>query len=89
MRKEGYARAAQVEREGDGNPLKSLAAKEGAKRIRSETDRRVDQVVTEANKRADQVVAEAKKRAEQAVAEADKRSGQGTDAIEGQTDKVR
>ncbi len=89
LRKEGYARATQVEREGSGNPLKAVAAKEGAKRIRKETDKRADQLAAEANKRADQLVAEANKRAEQALSEADKRSAQGTGAIEGQTDKIR
>lgn len=89
VRKEGYDRAAQVEREGAGNPLKAMAAKEGAKRIRSETDKRADQLVAEANKRADQAVAEAKKRADQTLSEADKRTEQGTGAIEEQTDRIR
>ncbi|MDH3201354.1 MAG: AsmA family protein [Myxococcales bacterium] len=89
VRKEGYARAAQVEREGAGNPLKAIAAKEGAKRIRSETDKRANQLVAEADKRAKQTVAEARKRADQTLSEADKRSGQGTGAVEKQTDKTR
>ncbi len=89
VRKEGYARAAQVEREGAGNPLKAMAAKEGAKRIRSETDKRANQLIAEADKRAAQAVAEARKRADQTLAEAEKRSGQATGAVEKQTDKVR
>jgi hypothetical protein len=89
LRKEGYARAAQVEREGAGNPLKAIAAKEGAKRIRGETDKRANQLIAEADKRAAQVVAEARKRADQILSEADKRSGQATGAVEKQTNKVR
>ncbi len=89
VRKEGYARAAQLEREGAGNPLKAIAAKEGAKRIRSETDKRANQLVAEADKRAKQTVAEARKRADQTLSEADKRSGQATGAAEKQTDKMR
>ena len=89
LRKEGYARAAQVEREGAGNPLKALAAKEAAKRIRSETDKRANQLVAEADKRATQLLAEAQKRADQMTAEAAKRSEQGTGAARKQTDRIR
>jgi AsmA-like C-terminal region len=88
-RKEGYARAAQVEREGASNPVASIAAKEGAKRIRSETDKRADQLIAEADKRASQLVAEARKRAAQTLAEGAKRSDQATEAVEKQTDKAR
>ncbi|MGB8331567.1 MAG: AsmA-like C-terminal region-containing protein, partial [Polyangiales bacterium] len=88
-RKEGYARATQVEREGAGNPVASIAAKEGAKRIRAETDKRADQLVAEADKRANQMVAEARKRAAQTLSEAAKRSDQATESIEAQTDKAR
>lgn len=85
LRKEGYARADQVEREGAANPLTKLAAQESAKRMRRETDQRVDQLIREADRRADQAVAEAKKRAAQAVEEAAKRSEQATEAAEKQT----
>jgi hypothetical protein len=85
LRKEGYARADQVEREGAGNPLTKIAAQESAKRIRRETDQRVEQLKREADRRADQAVAEAKKRAAQAVDEAAKRSEQVTEAAEKQT----
>lgn len=90
IRKEGYARADQVEREARGNPLAEIAAREGAKRIRSETDKRVDQMIDEANRKADQAVAEARKRAESLVAEAEKKSEQATEAAEQQTtDRIR
>jgi hypothetical protein len=85
LRKEGYARADQVEREGAANPLTKIAAQEGAKRIRRETDQRVDQLTREADHRADQAVAEAKKRAAQAIDEAAKRSEQATETAEKQT----
>ena len=88
-RKEGYARAAQLEREGAGNPLKSIAAKEGAKRLRSETDKRANQLIAEADKRANQALAEARKRAAQMESEAAKRGDQATGAVEKQTDKAR
>jgi len=88
-RKEGYARAAQLEREGAGNPLKAVAAKEGAKRIRSETDKRANQLISEADKRANQAVAEARKRAAQLESEAAKRGDQATGAVEKQTDEAR
>jgi vacuolar-type H+-ATPase subunit H len=90
LRKEGYARADQLEREAKGNPLKELAAKEGAKRIRSETDKRVNQMIAEADRRADQAVAEAQKRASQLVAEAESKSQEAAKAVEGQSsDKIR
>jgi len=89
VRKEGYARAAQVEREGAGNPLASIAAKESAKRVRSETDKRADQLLAEADKRANQLVAEARKRADQTTSEAAKRSNQATDAAGQQAEKIR
>jgi vacuolar-type H+-ATPase subunit H len=90
VRKEGYARADQLEREAAGNPLKEIAAREGAKRIRSETDKRVDQAVNEANRRADQVMNEAQKRAADLLREAAARSKQGTEGVEKQTsDKIR
>jgi vacuolar-type H+-ATPase subunit H len=85
LRKEGYARADQVEREEAANPLTKIAAQESAKRIRRETDQRVDQMIREADRRADQAVTEARKRAEQAVEDAAKRSEQATEAAEKQT----
>jgi len=88
-RKEGYARAAQVEREGADNPLTAMAAKEGAKRIRRETDKRADQLIAEADKRAKQLITEAQKRVAQTLSEAAKRSDQATDSVEKQTDKAR
>lgn len=90
LRKEGYSRADQLEREAKGNPIKELAAKEAAKRIRSETDKRVDQMIAEADKKADQAVAEAQKRASQLIDQAQSQSEQATKAVEGQTtEKIR
>ncbi len=90
IRKEGYARADQVEREAAGNPIAEIAAREGAKRIRSETDKRVNQAIEEADRRADQAVAEAKKREAALIQEAATRSEQATDQVEKQTsDKIR
>jgi hypothetical protein len=88
-RKEGYARAAQVEKEGEVNPLAKIAAREGAKKIRQETDKRADQIIAEADKRADQLVAESQKRAADMLAEATRQSDQGTEAAEQQTDRLR
>ena len=88
-RKEGYARAAQLEKEGEVNPLAKIAAREGAKKVRQETDKRADQMIAEADKRADQLVAEARKRAADMLAEAARRSDQGTEAAEQQTDRLR
>jgi hypothetical protein len=88
-RKEGYARAAQVEKEGEVNPLAKIAAREGAKKIRQETDKRADQMIAEADKRANQMVEEAQKRALEMLTEATKRSDQGTEAAEQQTDRLR
>ncbi len=88
-RKEGYARADQLEQKSAQNPIAAIAAKESAKRLRIETDKRTKQLVSEADKRASQAVDEARKRAAQMVSEAAKRSDQTTGAIEGQTDRVR
>ena len=88
-RKEGYARADQLEQKSAKNPIAAVAAKESAKRLRTETDKRAKQLVSEADKRATQVVDEARKRQTQMLSEAEKRSDQTTKAIEGQTDKVR
>jgi len=88
-RKEGYARAAQVEKEGEVNPLAKIAAREGAKKIRQETDKRAAQMIAEADKRADQLVAESQKRAADMLAEAIRQSDQGTEAAEQQTDRLR
>ena len=65
VKREGYKRADQIEKGGQGNPLKARAAKEAAKGIRKETDRRAAQLTQEADKRADQVEREAKKRADE------------------------
>ena len=90
VRKEGYAGADQVEREAAGNPIAEIAAREGAKRIRSETDKRVNQAIEEADRRADQAVAEAKKREAALIKEAAIRSQQATDQVEKQTsEKLR
>jgi len=88
-RKEGYARAAQVEKEGEVNPLAKIAAREGAKKIRQETDKRAAQMIAEADKRADQLVGESQKRAADMLAEATRQSDQGTEAAERQTDRLR
>jgi hypothetical protein len=89
-RQEGYARADQIEREASGNPLKEIAAKQSAKALRRETDKRADQAIAEADRRADQAVAEAQKRADQLMKEAATRSEQATDQLEKQTtDKIR
>lgn len=89
-RQEGYARADQLEREASGNPLREIAAKQSAKALRRETDKRADQAIAEANRRADQAVAEAQKRADQLMEEAATRSEQATDQLEEQTtDRIR
>ncbi|MBT8451274.1 MAG: hypothetical protein KJO40_04830 [Deltaproteobacteria bacterium] len=88
-RKEGYARADQLEKKSAQNPIAAIAAKESAKRLRIETDKRAKQLVSEADKRASQAVDEARKRKAQMLLEAEKRSDQTTQAIEGQTDKLR
>jgi hypothetical protein len=88
-RKEGYARADQLEQKSAQNPIAAIAAKESAKRLRAETDKRAKQLVSEADKHASQVLDEARKREAQLLSEAEKRSNQTTKAIEGQTDKVR
>lgn len=90
LRKEGYSQADQLERAAKGNPLKELAAKEAAKRLRSETDKRVDQMIAEADRKADQAVAEAQKRASQLLSEARSKSEEATQTVEQQTtDKIR
>ncbi len=88
-RKEGYARADQLEQKSARNPIAAIAAKESAKRLRAETDKRAKQLVSEADKRASQVLDEARKRDAQMLSEAEKRGDQTTKAVEGQTDKVR
>lgn len=88
-RKEGYARADQLEQKSAQNPIAAIAAKESAKRIRAETDKRAKQLVSEADKRASQVVDEARNREAQMLSEAEKRGDQTTKAVEGQTDRVR
>ncbi|MGB5504198.1 MAG: AsmA-like C-terminal region-containing protein, partial [Polyangiales bacterium] len=88
-RKEGYARADQLEQKSAKNPIAAIAAKESAKRLRAETDKRVKQLVSEADKRATQAVDEARKREAQLLSEAEKRSDQTTKSIEGQTDRIR
>lgn len=90
IRQEGYARADELEREAAGKPLREIAAKEGAKRIRRETDKRADQAIAEANRRADQVVAQAQERADQVMREASARSQEATDEAQKRTtDKMR
>jgi hypothetical protein len=79
-RKEAYKRADQLVAEAGNNPVKKLAAKEGAKKIRSEADKRADQLEREADKRADQIVAEAKQRSAQLDAEAKAQSDRATSA---------
>jgi predicted acyltransferase (DUF342 family) len=88
-RKEGYARADQIEQKSAKNPIAAIAAKESAKRLRTETDKRAKQLVSEADKRANQAMNEARKRKAQMVSEAQKGSDQTTKAIEGQTDRAR
>jgi hypothetical protein len=78
-RKEGYKRADQLVAKAGTNPLAQVAAKEGAKQVRRETDKRVDQLSREADKRATQIVAEAKKRTEQLQAEVEAQSERATD----------
>ena len=79
VRNEGYKRADQLVAQAGNNPLKQVAAKEGAKQIRKETDKRADQLSREADKRAAQIVTEAKKRTEQLQAETEAQSERGAD----------
>jgi hypothetical protein len=79
-RKEGYKRADQLVDKAGSNPLAQIAAKEGAKQARRETDKRANQLIKEADKRATQIVAEAKKRTEQLHAAAEAQSGRAADA---------
>ena len=78
-RKEGYKRADELIAAAGSNPLKLIPAKEGAKQLRRETDKRADQLIEEGDKRAAQIVAEATKRTEQLQAEAEAQSGRATD----------
>jgi hypothetical protein len=84
-RQEGYKRADQLVANAGSNPLAQVAAKEGAKQARRETDKRVDQINREADKRATQIVAEAKTRTEQLQAEAEAQSERATDTA---TEKI-
>jgi hypothetical protein len=79
-RKDGYKRADELVDKAGSNPLAQIAAKEGAKQARRETDKRADQLIKEADKRATQIVAEAKKRTEQLQAEAEAQSRRAADA---------
>jgi hypothetical protein len=79
-RKEGYKRADELVDKAGSNPLAQIAAKEGAKQARRETDKRANQLIKEADKRATQIVAEAKKRTEQLHAAAEAQSGRAADA---------
>ena len=63
LKREGYKRADQLEAEGRGNPLKAVAAREAANRLRKQTDRQANQLTRDANKRAEQLEREAKERA--------------------------
>ena len=84
-RQEGYKRADQLVAKAGSNPLAQVAAKEGAKQARRETDKRVDQINREADKRATQIVTEAKQRTEQLQAEAEAQSERATDTA---TEKI-
>jgi hypothetical protein len=79
-RKEGYKRADELVAKAGSNPLAQIAAKEGAKQARRETDKRADQLIKEADKRATQIVAEAKKRTEQLQAAAEAQGERAADA---------
>ncbi len=79
-RQEGYKRADQLVAEAGSNAFKQIAAKEGAKQIRRETDKRADQLSKETDKRAEQILAEAKKRTDQLQTEAEAQSGRAKDA---------
>jgi hypothetical protein len=79
-RKEGYKRADQLVAKAGNNTLQQIAAKEGAKQVRRETDKRADQLIQEADKRATQIVAEAKKQTDRLQAEAEAQSERATDA---------
>jgi len=84
-RKEGYKRADQLVAKAGNNTFQQIAAKEGAKQVRRETDKRADQLIKEADKRATQLVAEAKKQTERLQAEAETQSERATDTA---TEKI-
>jgi len=79
-RKEGYRGADALVARAGKNPIEQFAAKEGAKQLRRETDKRAAQIGREADKRAAQIIAEAKKRTEQLQAELEAQSGRASDA---------
>lgn len=64
VRKEGYAQADNLIKQAGSNPLAKLGAKTASGKLKKETDKKADQLITEANKQADNVVSEAKKKAD-------------------------
>lgn len=84
-RKEGYKRADDIVAAAGSNPVKAIPAKEAAKQLRRETDKRADQLIAEADKQAAQILGEAEKRTAQLQAEAE---AQSLKATEGATKKI-
>jgi hypothetical protein len=85
VRKEGYKRADDIVAAAGSNPVKAIPAKEAAKQLRRETDKRADQLIAEADKQAAQILGEAEKRTAQLQAQAE---AQSLKATEGATKKI-
>jgi hypothetical protein len=70
LRSEANKQADKIEKDAKGNFLKEAAAKEAAKKIRKEADKKADALEQEADKQANALIAQAKKEKEDLVATA-------------------
>ncbi|MEO8148441.1 MAG: AsmA-like C-terminal region-containing protein [Bacteroidia bacterium] len=64
VRKEGYAQADALIKKAGDNPLAKVGAQQASFKLKKETDKKADQVISEANKQADGIVNDAKKKAD-------------------------
>ena len=63
VKKDGYASADKLIKDAGSNPIKKRLAKEAAKKLRAETDKKAAGIESTANKQADKIVSEAKEKA--------------------------
>ncbi len=64
LRKEGYAKADNLESEAK-DPVAKAAARVAAEKMRSETDKKANQIIHEADQQAEKILAEARKKVEE------------------------
>ena len=87
LRKEGYAQAQKLIDDAN-NPIKKKAAEIAAKKMNTETDKKVDKMISESNAKGDKVIAEGDLKAKKVQSDSEVKAQELEDTAQIQADKI-